>query len=95
MSYQDLEQIAKMEKDKDEDEKLKQQAVTYTSFDELADFEGTHAFKIDPEQFMTTGIADKIRDAEEWHRQFEAIDDFRRLNKLYPGHLMKHLSAYT
>lgn len=92
MSYSDLEQIAQLEKDKDEDDKLKQQAVTYTQFEELVDFEDEHPFKKETALFLVFELSNKVRDPEEWHRQFEAINDFRRINKFHLHLLIKNLA---
>lgn len=74
-------QKAALEKPKEEDEALKQKAVTYIQFNDLADFEPEHAFHTDFDNFVSTQMQERISDPEQWHDQFTALDDMRRMNK--------------
>lgn len=42
------------EKSKEEDDLLKERAVTFTKFDDLADFEADHPFTQDSESFVNS-----------------------------------------
>lgn len=70
-----------LEKGKEEDERLKAQAVTYIQFNDLAEFEADHPYTANNEAYWNTIVLDKIKDSEEWNLQFEALNDFRRINK--------------
>ena len=43
---------------------------------------------------MSSQLADKIRDPEQWFLQFEALDDLRRVNKFYPELLFRFMGQY-
>ena len=65
----ELEQIiskGQLEKSKDEDEKLKQQSVTYTQYQDLADFGDDHLFKTDIESYLDKDLTARFEDPENW-----------------------------
>lgn len=68
--------------------------MTYIQETDLTDFEAEHPFAKDKEVFMSSQLADKIRDPEQWFLQFEALDDMRRVNKYYPEFIFKFLGQY-
>lgn len=63
-------QKAALEKPKEEDEALKQKAVTYVAFEDLQPFEEGHLFNTDQDRFVKVEIADMVKDPEQWHLQF-------------------------
>ena len=69
--------------------------MTYTSFDELNDFEDSHTFKQDLKQYLTQDIVIKMSDPEEWNEQFEAINQLRVMNKFHYDVLMKNLISFS
>jgi hypothetical protein len=86
---------AALEKPKEEDEALKQKAVTYVAFEDLQPFDQDHSFMADQDHFINVEIADMIKDPELWHLQFQALDEFRRMNKFYLRSFVAAVPTYT
>ena len=63
----EIEKLGVMEKGKEEDEALKQKAVTYVMYEELTDFDKDHIFHLDFNKFVNSVLPDKMRDPEEWY----------------------------
>mmetsp|Transcript_14508 Transcript_14508/g.22516 ORF Transcript_14508/g.22516 Transcript_14508/m.22516 type:complete len:282 (+) Transcript_14508:56-901(+) len=88
-----LVEMGQAEKSKEEDEALKQKAVTYVSFEELEDFKDDHLFNTNFDQFIKQDMQDRINDPEEWHAQFEGLDHLRKMSKFHKAKMVEW-SAY-
>lgn len=67
----------------EEDRRLQEQVVSYTPFEELADFEADHEFKSDADGFLKKTLLQMTVDPENWLAQFNAINNLRVLSKYH------------
>lgn len=63
-------------------------------FEELEDFEDDHLFKTNLADYMENDLKNRMANAEEWHRQFEAINFLRIKNKYHIDILMTNIGSY-
>jgi uncharacterized protein involved in cysteine biosynthesis len=96
-NFLDLQMMEKgaLEKPKEEDEALKQKAVTYVQFEDLTDFEQSHMYYTDLENYIETELPFMIKDPEEWHLQFQALDSLRRINKFHKDIMVKIVPKFA
>lgn len=74
--------------------------ATYTSYDDLADFNDDHAFKTTgATAFFQTQLAVMMQEIdkkeEEWAVTFEALDILRAVNKYYTADLVENLDMFA
>ena len=79
----------------EENEALMQKSVTDVQFEELKDFEDDHLFKTNLTDYMENDLKNRMANAEEWDRQFEAINFLRIKNKYHIDILMTNIGGYT
>ena len=83
------------EKTKEEEEKLKEQAVTYIQYDELTDFEADHPFNTKFSEYIEKDMIKDTLDSELWKEQFDTIDTLRRIHKFHPQKFIDHVGLYN
>ena len=79
----------------EENEALMKKSVIYVQFEELKDFEDDHLFKTNLTDYMENDLKNRMANAEEWDRQFEAINFLRIKNKYHIDILMTNIGGYT
>ena len=72
-----------------------QKAVTYISFPDLQDFPDDHLFKTNAKEFLETDMPARVAEPEEWHRQFEALDFLRMMNKYHTDVLVNNILNFA
>ena len=82
------------EKSDKENKELLEKAVTYTSFADLNDFNDDHLLRTNADKFLKQDLPDRMKDPEQWHMQFECIDELRMLNRFHIVSLMVEISKY-